>query len=515
MSVHDPLDIASRYKDPTLNLALDTMDRGKQALIFVSSKRSAEKVALDVAAKKEEKHPELAKAILSALSQPTEQCRKLAKAVARGIAFHHAGLAPKQKSLVEDAFRDGIIKIISCTPTLAAGLDMPAFRTIIRDLKRFSGRWGMQYIPVLEYQQMAGRAGRPGKEEYGEAICIASDQGDKDTIIHTFLRADVEPIYSKLAVEPVLRTYVLSLVASGFVANKADLIDFFSQTFWARQYGDMHKLETIISRVQRMLQKYGFLEGGKSSEDELGFSTGTDLLEEQDPAAPLKATPLGQRVAQLYLDPLTAHGICQGLMTEKQPHEMAYLQLLCDTLEMQPLLRVGKREVEAIEDQISLYKDAFFTEEPSFFDMDYQEYLNSIKTALCMRDWIDEAGENLLLERYSIRPGELRGKLERLDWLFYCATELAKATSAKKHVGALFRMRTRLKHGARAELLPLLRFRNIGRVRARKLFSQGLEDSGDLRSISIERLSGIVGEKIAQGIKEQLGEQKADFSPLS
>jgi helicase len=520
--MHSPiLRVEKKYVDATINIALDTLARDKQALIFVGSKRGAEKVATDVSGKLKIVTQEvLAEKILNVLSHPTEQCRRLSEAIKKGIAFHHAGLAPKQKELIEDGFREGTIKIISCTPTLAAGLDMPAFRTVIRDLKRYTGTWGMQYIPVLEYQQMAGRAGRPGKEDYGEAICIARDNLNKDKILNSFLRADVEPIYSKLAVEPVLRTYILSLVASGFVDTISSAKEFFGKTFWAFQYGDMHKLETIIQRVISLLRSYGFLEGegNKNVQEKTDdFQTGTDLIKkhnEQDEGM-LKATRLGERVAQLYLDPLTAYHIMNGLNKNVQPTTFAILQLLSNTLEMRPLLPVRVREAEAIEDELVNYREELLQDEPTMFENGYQEFLNSIKTSLCLRDWLDEAGEDLLLERYGIRPGELRAKLSIVDWLTYCASEISKVLAKQQYIGVLYKLRTRLKYGVKEELLPLLRFKNVGRVRSRTLFREGIHSSKDIKAISTEKLSGIIGKKLAESLKIQADATVTDFSSLS
>src|SRR3989344_4521980 len=204
----------AKTSDPVVNISLDTLELKKQALVFVNAKRSAEKVAEDIAKKSElrsEKLSELSEKIKNVLSRPTKQCERLAICVKHGIAFPPAGLAPKQKELVEEAFRNGTIKIIACTPTLAAGLDLPAFRAIIRDVKRY-GNHGMVHIPVLEFLQMAGRAGRPKYDTYGEAIVIVSTNTDKEYIIEHYLHGEPEEIYSKLAVEPVLRTYLLSLI---------------------------------------------------------------------------------------------------------------------------------------------------------------------------------------------------------------------------------------------------------------------------------------------------------------
>jgi helicase len=237
------------HKDITTALAKDTISLKKQAIVFCSSKRAAESQAEKVA--KTIKHDvliELSQKILNTLPTPTKQCKRLSACILKGIAFHHAGLAGKQRELIEDHFRAGDIAIICSTPTLAAGLDMPAFRAIIRDTKRFGAR-GMQSIPVLEYEQMSGRAGRPGKEDYGEAIIIANKEGDIEHYTEKYINGEVEDIYSKLAVEPVLRTYVLSLVATGFIKNTTELYEFFDNTFYAHQYGDTQKLHAILDRM--------------------------------------------------------------------------------------------------------------------------------------------------------------------------------------------------------------------------------------------------------------------------
>ena len=143
--------------DSTINLALDTIRIKKQALIFANTKRSAEKTAEDISSNIKEASKELeelSEQILHILSRPTKQCERLAKCIKKGIAFHHAGLTHKQKELIEDNFRNGLIKIIACTPTLAFGLDLPAFRTIMKDLRRY-GHHGLTWIPTLEYLQMA------------------------------------------------------------------------------------------------------------------------------------------------------------------------------------------------------------------------------------------------------------------------------------------------------------------------------------------------------------------------
>lgn len=163
MPEHDAkrvIDIGAVSSDATLNICLDTLAKGKQALVFCNTKRGAESQAERTAHAIDTNNPALealSEDVLNVLASPTKQCRRLATCIRKGVAFHHAGLHAKQRELIENNFREGLIKIICSTPTLAMGLDLPAFRVVIRDLKRFgdSGAWGMQDIPVLEYHQMA------------------------------------------------------------------------------------------------------------------------------------------------------------------------------------------------------------------------------------------------------------------------------------------------------------------------------------------------------------------------
>ncbi len=506
--------IALNTGDQTIDLVLDTINNLKQALVFANTKRSAEKAAEDIAKaikdlseKQKQEYDSLSEKALNALSTPTKQCKRLAFCLKKGIAFHHAGLVPKQKEIIEDNFRKGNIKAICATPTLAMGIDIPAYRTIMKDLRRFGHR-GLDWIPTLEYLQMAGRAGRPKYDITGQAIAIASTEPMKEEIYERYVTGEPEEVYSKLAVEPVLRTYLLSLIAAEFVKDKKQIIDFFSKTFWAFQYRDMTKLTSIIEKMLKLLIDYGFI---TSTEEENEFRSAADMFNHE-----YKATPIGKRIAELYIDPYTANHIIQSLKIseEKELSELSFLQMISSTLEMRPLLRIRKKEYEDIEEALVKYSDSLLQEEPSMYEEEYGEFLNSIKTALFFRDWINEIDEETILEKYSIRPGETRIKLNLADWLFYCSTEFARMIKQKDILKELTKLRLRLKHGAKEELLPLLKLKGIGRVRARKMFSNKIKTIRDIKRSDPLKLSQLVGKKTAINIKEQVGQKVTIASPL-
>ena len=486
------LKINTPTENPTIDLAIDTLKEEKQAIVFVNSKASAEKTAEDISKKASLNNEELAKLstqILKALSRPTKQCERLANCVKNGVAYHHAGLVAKQRELIEDSFREGKIKIICATPTLAYGLDLPAYRVIIRDLRRFGPR-GMAWIPVLEYLQQAGRAGRPRFDKRGEAIAVAKTELEKDKIYDKYVSGFPENIYSKLAVEPVLRTYVLSLIVSGFVNTKQQLLDLFEKTFWAYQYQDPERMDYLITKTIELLEEYEFIM----------FNEDTNKL---------KATNVGVRVSQLYLDPYTAHKLIKGLQraASEKPKVFAYIHLVCQSLEIRPFLRVRSAEYDQVQEQ--LLAEEVIVLEPSMYDPEHDDYLDASKTALMLRDWIDEHDEGFLLEKYKIRPGEHRMKLNVADWLIYSTVELARVLFFKNIIADLMKTRVRLKYGVKEELLPLLKLKNIGRVRARKLYNNKLKTTIDLKKASVETLTQILGgRKIAENLKEQLGQGK-------
>ena len=484
------LDIPLICDDGTINIALDTINKGKQALVFVNSKRSAEKVAEEISKKlKAESQKKLSEDVLKALQKPTRQCERLAKCIVKGIAFHHAGLHSKQKSLVEDSFKEGKIKIICCTPTLAAGLDLPAFRAIIRDVKRYADRIGMSYIPVLEYLQMAGRAGRPKYDTYGEAIIVSNAEGEKNAVTDKYVFGEAESIYSKLAVEPALRKHVLSLISAQVVRSYAEINKFFSKTFWAHQYKDMGKLEDIMEKVLLLLQKWDFVQ----------------LVDEK-----YRATILGKRVAELYIDPLTAHNFLTGLKRANKPNSFSFIHLVSNSPEMYPLLKIKQKEFDDFQNKMMIHDANLLVLEPSMFDIDYEDYMNSSKTALMLYDWAEEKDDEYLYENYGIRPGETRVKLETADWLLFAIHELAHIENHNELLKDIAKTRFRLKNGVKEELIPLLKFKKVGRVRARALFSSGVKDLAGVKKASISELTSILGKKIAESVKNQIEGKKVN-----
>src|SRR3989338_10070085 len=132
---------------------------------------------------------------------------------------------------------------------------------------------------------MSGRAGRPKYDIEGRTILIAKNEIEQEELMHSYVNGKIEEITSKLSIEPILRTHLLSLIASNFVFDLNSMEQFFSRTFYAKQFKDLAHLFYKLNDVLKELIEMDFIQT-----TEKGFN----------------ATVLGQRIAELYLDPITA-----------------------------------------------------------------------------------------------------------------------------------------------------------------------------------------------------------------
>lgn len=494
-----------------ISIAKSTLKKGKQALFFVATRKFTESLAKQLNQEmgellKEDEKKELVKLseeVLGVLEKPTEQCIKLSQCIKNGVAFHHAGLVGRQKSLIEEYFRKGKIKFIVATPTLAMGVSLPAFRVIIRDSKRYYPRLGSVYIPVMEYKQMAGRAGRPEWDDHGESILVAKNAKEAKEFWDHYINGETEEIYSKLAVEPVLRTHALALISSGLCKSEKDLFEFFSKTFYAHQYGDERalnkKLREVLAKLDNWKMISGFIHEQKMSSL---FQTANEMVKEAN--SELKPTAIGKRVSELYIDPQTAWQIMVHLKMEADVSEITFFHMISQTLEMAPALNVRSSEYDDITEELEKNKEHLLGKIPSEWDEEFEEFVRSFKTSLMMKAWSSESNEEEIMLRFGVAPGELRARLDIADWILYSSSELAYISKNDIMLRDLKKARTRLKYGVKEELLPLVKLKGIGRARARKLYNAGIKSALAIKNAHPEKLKELIGEKLSKNLKENI-----------
>ncbi len=479
--------------DEVQQLVMDTL-RGKgQALVFVNSRRSTQAVARELCrwvdpllSPDECGHLKKIAADAGSGTDATKVCKKLAEVVLHGVAFHHAGLKPDQREAIEENFKKNIIKVICCTPTLAAGVNLPARRAIIRDTKRYASGAGSVFIPASEYKQCAGRAGRPQYDEYGEAVLIARSLAEQDALFERFILAPPEPVISKLSDEAQLRRHVLASVAGGYVHDVNGMFEFLEHTFLAHQHKSANLIE-LVGNIFDFLHREKFI-------DKSGFR--------------FFPTPFGARVSRLYIDPVSGLVLKKGLAriaAGTNFSSIGILHLVCSCPDSERL-SVGKKGLEDLEDFGNKVADELaLTREDIQSLQDYYTSLGVLKTVWMLLRWMDEEKEEDVCERFDIGPGDIFRHTESAQWLVYAAQSIAEVYQFNKLSHFLEGLKNRVRYGIKEELLELAGLKGIGRIRARILFDHGYQRVADLKGSSEDKIGKLkgIGPALAKDILRQ------------
>jgi len=489
------LKIENPEKNPVLKMAIYTVRSGGQALVFAGSRRNSISLAKKVASKIS---PLISKPLKRSLSQLKEQIlssgaktrlsEQLAEVVAAGAAFHHAGLDGDHRKLVEDAFRAGKIKVLTATPTLAFGVNLPARVVIISEYRRYEPGYGYYPIAVLEYKQMAGRAGRPRYDKVGDSVLIAKTEDERDYLMESYILSDTERIWSKLAVERILRSHVLATIAADFAHTEQGIYDFFGRTFYAYQY-DPRAIKGVINKCLGFLFTERMVEVGGDK---------------------IYATKFGRRVSELYIDPLTGVIIRDALNNRaRNLTDISFLHMVARTPDMYPKLRPYSSEMDSLQFFIEDHQDEFMFKPPDPW-MDriaFEEFLGEVKLAWVLKAWMEETSEDEMIEKFKVQPGDLYRLISTAKWLLHAAHELASLFEHKDLLPHLAKLTVRIEKGVKPELFPLVKLDGVGRVRARVLYNAGLRSVEDLKRAPLPKLTGLplIGPRLAQKIKEQVG----------
>lgn len=491
----------SQHEKPTAAIVRDTLADSGSTLVFVNSRRNAEAAAARLATttidwltqEEEEQLAEIANEIRS--ESDTDTSEDLATVVEAGAAFHHAGAAPLHKQLVESAFRDRLLKVVCATPTLAAGVNTPARRVVVRDWRRYDGTiGGMAPLSVLEVHQMMGRAGRPGLDPYGESLLLATSHDELDELFDRYIWADPEPVRSKLAAEPAMRSHLLATIAAGFANSRSALLSFLDQTLYAAQTSETGRLENVVTNTLSYLEANGFIEKDEG----------------------LFATNLGHTVSRLYLDPMSAAEIIDGLEHNPDPTALSLYHLIARTPDFYELyLRANEPE----EYTMLAYdrEDEFCGEMPSEFeDGRFEDWLAALKTARMLEDWAQELDEDQITERYGIGPGDIRGKVDTAEWLLGAAERLAGELNTGA-VSSIRNAKQRVAHGVNEELIDLVQVRGVGRVRARQLYDAGITSRSELRTANKSTILGALHgrRKTAENILSAVGHENPSMDQVT
>ncbi len=480
----DGIEYVDKMKSPYETIVKRSLYLGGQVLVFREARRRAESLAKKLAdltrrflTKEDLDKLRPIAAELSTLQYAKE--REIASLVLQGVAYHHAGLSREARELIEKAFRSRALKVLVATPTLAAGVNLPA-RTVVPFLKRYDRTLGISVeIPVMEFRQMAGRAGRPDYDEYGEVIAIVKNKRDLSMYFTRYVYGPPEPAISKLTELRYLRTYVLVAVSEGY-REKGEIEHLFSKTLGRRQLKGMDRL---IPEVLKELK-----------EIEMITSRGNRYL----------PTRLGALTIRFYLMPYTVYDAIRTFRLNEPSEPYAYLHLLYFLEDMYDSIPY---QVQTDEPEYPIGEP--FEELP--FDIDRFALYNSARFANILYRRINEEDVNKILEEYRLYAGDFAMMKDSAERIIYSLSRITDAIGIKDHAKVLSELSIRVKYGVREELLELVSLEGVGRVIARRMYNYGirtLEDvyeaclSGEL--MNIEGIGEKRMKKICESVKRAL-----------
>uniref|UniRef100_A0A516IJI0 Helicase and polymerase-containing protein TEBICHI n=1 Tax=Turnera subulata TaxID=218843 RepID=A0A516IJI0_9ROSI len=219
-------DLGGKDPDHIVELCNEVVQEGHSVLIFCSSRKGCESTArhvskylkqYSVTSHEDSEFADTASAIDALQRCPAGVDPILEETLPSGVAYHHAGLTVEEREIIETCYRRGLLRVLTATSTLAAGVNLPARRVIFRQ-----PRIGRDFIDGTRYKQMAGRAGRTGIDTAGESVLICKP--DELKRIMGLLTENCPPLQSCLSEDKNGMTHaILEVVAGGIVQTANDI----------------------------------------------------------------------------------------------------------------------------------------------------------------------------------------------------------------------------------------------------------------------------------------------------
>jgi helicase len=483
MSDGTTFEVERSIRGTPIDLGVQSVKEGGQSLVFAETRTRSKSLATKAAdivsqilEKKDLKELEKTSKKILSENEHTELVKTLAILVKKGVAFHHAGLNQNCRTIIETEFRKGTIKLLSSTPTLAAGVNLPARRVVISSVNRYNAKVGANRpISILEYKQLCGRAGRPQYDDYGESIIVGN--GNTEDLIEYYINGEPEPIVSKITDDKSLRTHILSVIVTHPGIKKDEILEFFLQTLGGLQSRKLTIKFAIDISLRFLSSEYLIIKKGER----------------------YAATEFGKKTSMLYIDPLTATHFRDATknISQDRKHTFGFLHLITNCEEFFPKFSLRNRDYESASLLIENHSSELL--EP------ISEY-DCSRSLLALQAWITESSELSLSDSLGIESGDMHRMVEMANWLSYCLREISKHVERAELLEELSDLRKRVVYGIREELLDLVRVKGIGRVRARILFKHGIKNLDDLAKISVNKLAEIdkIGLILADNIKSEL-----------
>ena len=459
-----------------------------QALAFVSTRRFTESLATYVSkkidkkinVKQREKFKEVSEKILDVPkkkgSLPTTTCQKLAESLEHGIAFHHAGLFNEQKEIIEDEFRNGNILMITATPSLMYGVNLPSKTVVIRDTTRWTSN-GPQPIPVFDYEQMSGRAGRPQYDDVGYSYLIAKTMDEAFNLEAYYVEGEIEQTNSKLVDnKDAIFKQIIAQIASSLSKNLDELTEFFSKTLYGYQMANNPSMATFAEDSIKF-----------ELESALEFLLQNRIIR----ATPegLKTTDFGNLIAKSNYSVETAVKIKEYISGISEINTSEFIYALCETPDVPLISFKGRKSKDPVQEKLS---------EEGLFAVDIG---NVEATAVSLMEWVDERNEYEIENRYNVYSASTRRSAYEASRLVKFAKDTSEILGNYSNLKDFDILSARLYYGVKEDIIPLVvGVKRLGRKRARNLVNIFGNDLSGVSENELQKVEGI-GPKLAEKIR--------------
>ena len=509
------------------------------SLVFCSSKVACEDLAQRMA------HAFIGNASVSARAMRDASAEQLFTAaegapnpalmfcVRAGVAWHHAGLTTAEKSVIEQGFRSGAILALCCTSTLAAGVNLPARRVVIRpDEKNLS---------MAQYRQMSGRAGRKGHSDIGESFFLTSARNDATQGLcraKEWVCGELPPLESQLfpaprggggastsQSTPEQRRFFLDSIACGALRSHKDTFSLIMNTFaWTSEI-DAHRSEILRLKDESLkaIHSQGLARVVRRSDSNAEWDTSPEGYSFYRSTLPVAhARELRQELE---------HAISNGIKLSTKTHLLFFCvspvegNIFARRLDWQ-------RWFDALENDVALHE---FAEKHLGVT---RSFARKMQVAPAIRD--DAVAQMTRHERLAaaLLLGDILRAEEtiyeiRAQWLPFCenlttgdiqrlqssaastagmASVLCEQCNWMSLAELLSTMSLELQAGARRELLPLMSIEGMTGARARVLYDAGFTTPKrivELGTDKIDRLNAAVVKSLAKSAKSSVGFDQA------
>uniref|UniRef100_A0A8R1U210 Helicase POLQ-like n=1 Tax=Onchocerca volvulus TaxID=6282 RepID=A0A8R1U210_ONCVO len=463
-----------KNRDPDgLVLLLHDIVPKRSVLIFCPTKQNCENVCKMVSHLmpknvRERKKAEKMAAIKAIKSEEDGKLSSLLElSIMCGVAYHHSGLTADERKIIEDAFQDGIINIICCTSTLAAGVNLPARRVIIK--APFVGK---EPLRKAQYLQMIGRAGRAGYDDMGESVTILHSAYEEGKFLD-MINGPLPGCSSSLNEPTMFSSFLLDLISLKMAERLEELEAIVQQTLFGIQNSNSRELlremlEYLINHDLISIDK-----NGKYSASTFGIA--------------IFSASLSPLIAQ-QMSALLFNNLSEGIVLSSHFHLLFMMVPLDIGIDIDWNIFYDEYKALSKSEQVLLARLGlndkqivrYFIEQPKLSEG--ESSLRLYISFMLHRLWKQETFFDIA-ERFHVSRGWLQNVLQAtLSQASSIARFAEKIPSLWPLKNLLPDLVQHLRDCSQQELIPLLAVDGVKRGRARQLYNAGFKTIGLIAS---------------------------------